>query len=348
MPRIGAFFAAAVLAATALPPTPSAAFGLNLGPFHLGLPFFGFPHRRFHRHRLALRRGPENGRGVYDRATLNGTPHGTRPAPNTTQAPLYPIVAMPGVFDAIFWPANSPQWPFGYDVLFRNAFAKTGATAAQDVGAFACQQPDRTAAIIGRIRAEVRPGPTQLPLLQKLAQALGMAFGSMAKACPQTIPSQPVARLQLMQQQLQTLTMAIDLVRPPLQQFEQSLNATQKKQFAALGPGEGAAVSVCGAAPIAIDWSVDAIDQSVQSDDAQRQALFGLKQTFASIAGDLHAHCPNPLPATPLGRLEATEARLDASWRATLAMQVALGQFESKLNDQQRTRLEAMSVAPVD
>lgn len=344
MRKIGACFAAAVLMVATFLPTPSAAFGLNLGPFHLGLPFFGSRHRHFHRHRMALRHAPANGRVVYDRGTLNST----APTQDDTQAPLYPARAMSGLFDAIFWPANSPQWPFGYESLFRGAFAKAGAMTAQDEGAFACQQPDHTAAIIGRIRAEVRPNPTQLPLLQKLGEAIAMASGAMAKACPQTVPNEPVARLQLMQQQLQTLTMAIDLVRPPLQQFEPSLDASQKKQFAALGPAEGPTVTACGGTPIAIDWSVDAIDQSVQPDQAQRQALSGLKQAFASVAVDLHAHCPNPLPATPLGRLEAIEARLDASWRAALAMQVALDQFETKLNSQQRTRLEALNVAQAD
>lgn len=337
MRRIGACFAVAAIAVTALSPTPSVAFGLNLGPLHLGVPFIGVRHRRHvHRHRMALHRLPAHGVGVYDKANLSAP----EPAQDTRRRPLYPTVALPGLFDAIFWPANSPQWPFDYDAVFRSAFAKP----AQDEGALACRQPDRTAAIVGHIRAEVRPNAAQMPLLQKLGGALGMASGFMAKACPQTIPPQPVARLQLMQSQLQMLTMAIDVVRPPLQEFEQSLDANQKRQFAALGPAGNSLPSACGTAPLATDWSVDEIDQSVQPNDAQREALSGLKQTFASIALDLHAHCPNPLPATPLARLEATEARLDAVWRAALAMQVALGAFEKQLNDQQRTRLEAMNL----
>ena len=338
MRRIGACLAIAAFAATTLSPTPSLAFGLNLGPFHLGVPFFGVRHHRhWHRHRMALHRPTVHGARVYDRANLSAAPE---PARNTGQGLLYPTVALPGLFDAIFWPANAPQWPFGYDALFRTAFART----AQNEAALACQQPDRTAAIVGRIRGELRPNATQMALLQKLGAALGMASGFMAKACPQTIPPQPVARLQLMQSQLQTLSMAIDLVRPPLQEFEQSLDANQKRQFAALGPAGGNPPSACGMAPIATDWSVDEIDQSVQPNDAQREAVSGLKQTFASIAADLHVHCPNPLPATPLARLEATEARLDASWRAALAMHVALGELEKQLNDQQRTRLEAMNL----
>ena len=341
MRRIGACLAIAAFAATTLSPTPSPAFGLNLGPFRLGMPSFGFRHRHHvHRHRMALHRPRANGARVYDRANLSAP----EPAQDTGQGLLYPTAALPGLFNAIFWPATSSQWPFDYDALFRGAFAKMPAQSAQNATAPECQQPDRTAAIVGRIRAEVRPNAAQMPHLQKLGAALGMASGFMAKACSQTIPPQPVARLQLMQSQLQTLTMAIDLVRPPLREFEQALDANQKRQFAALGRAGNISPSACGTAPIATDWSVDEIDQSVQPDGAQREVLSGLKQTFASIAVDLHVHCPNPLPATPLARLEATEARLDASWRAALAMHVALDEFEKQLNDQQRTRLEAMNL----
>lgn len=334
MRKIGACFAIAALAATTLSPTPGAAFGLNLGPFHLGLPFFGFRHRRHVPHRRMALHHPARGGGIYDRANLN-TPV---PATNPEPAALHPAATLPGLLDAVFWPGEAKQWPFNYDALFRSAFAKP----AQGDAAAVCQQPQRTAALVGRIGAEVRPTAAQQPLLQKLGQALGMASGYMSKACAQTLPPQPVARLKSIQSQLQLLTMAIDLVRPPLQQFEQSLDADQKKQFSSLNPHDNK--PACGEAPIPTGWAVDEIDHSVQPDDAQRQALAGLKLTFASIAVDLHAHCPNPVPTTPLARLEAMEARLDASWRAALAMQVALGQFESQLNGQQRTRLEAMNL----
>jgi LTXXQ motif family protein len=334
MRKIGACFAIAALAATTLSPTPGAAFGLNLGPLHLGLPFFGLRHRRHvPRRRLALHH-PARGASIYDRANVNA------PAPATSAEPaaLHPAATLPGLLDAVFWPGEAAQWPFNYDALFRSAFVKTKQGDATPV----CQQPDRTAALVGRIGAEVRPTAAQQPLLQKLGQALGMASGYMARACARALPPQPVARLKLIQSQLQLLTMAIDVVRPPLQQFEQSLDANQKKQFAALNSNNSK--PECGAAPIPTAWAVDEINHSVQPDDAQRQALDGLKLTFASIANDLHAHCPNPVPGTPLARLEAMEARLDASWRAALAMQVALGQFESQLNGQQRTRLEAMNL----
>jgi LTXXQ motif family protein len=335
------------VAAVIVLPRPAAAFGLSVGPFHIGLPLFG-SHHFAHRRHIALRHS-EHGHeaqeheareaSVYDNANLDRTETArqTEPAQFAEPALLYPVVALPNLYDAIFWPDRSQSWPFGYDSIFRSAFAKSPLDDDQR----ACQQRDRTAEILGRIRAEVKPRPDQLPLLQKLGEALGMAGGYLARACPKAIPAQPVARLQLMQSQQQALGMAIDLVRPPLQRFEDSLDASQKARFDAAS----ANASACAAAAPATDWSVDEIDQAVMPGDSQNEPLADLKQAFASAAADLHAHCPNPLPPTPLARLEAMESRIDASWRAALSMQTALASFESRLNDQQRSRFESLNLA---
>jgi hypothetical protein len=320
-------------------PSATEAFGLRLGPIHIGLPFIGFRHHHFvHRHHVALRRRDRDV-GVYSKASLGRTePMGhAEPTQHAEAALLYPVVALPNLYDEIFWPDRSQSWPFGYAAIFRSAFAKS----PLDDDARACEQPDRAAEVIERIRAQVKPRPDQLPLLQKLGKALGMANGYLARACPKVIPAQPVARLQLMQSQLQVLGMVVDFVRPPLQQFEQSLDASQKGRFNATS----AAVSVCAGASAATDWSVDEIDQAVQPGNGQSPAMAHLKQAFASAAADLQAHCPDPRPATPLARLETMESRLDASWRAALSMQVALASFESRLNDQERSRFEAMNLA---
>ena len=352
MHKIGAIsiVCLSAVAAVMVSPGPVAAFGLSVGPFHIGLPLFGGSRHFGHRHHTALRHAEhEHEAAIYDKASLGkaslgkaslgktGSARPTAPMQSAQPALLYPVVALPNLYDGIFWPDRSQSWPFDYDAIFRSAFAKS----PLDDDPRACQQPDRTSEILGRIRAQVKPRPDQMPLLQKLGEALGTANGYLARTCPKAIPAQPVARLQLMQSQLQTLGMAIDLVRPPLQKFEDSLDAGQKAQFDATSTG----ASTCAASPPATDWSVDEIDQAVLPGDSQNQALPDLKQAFTSAAADLHAHCPNPLPSTPLARLEAMESRIDASWRATLSMQVALAGFESRLNDQQRSRFEAMNLA---
>jgi hypothetical protein len=347
MRKVGACIAIVALAAAAFSPSPSAAFGFNLGPFHLGLPLpgrlFGLRHgRRMERPQAARLRA------LHDEASLNAV----GPAAGPDSALLYPIVAAPGLFEDVFWPSSSP-WPFGYDAIFQTAFAKT----QPDQAAHLCQQSDRTNstnAIVERIRNEVRPTGAQLPKFQKLGGALGAAAAYLTRTCPDKLSSQPVARLQLMEWQIEKLSMALDIIRQPLQDFEQSLNDSQRARFAHLraapaksnreATSENLAAN-CAVAAAAPDWPVEQISASVDPTDAQRAMLTNMQQTFSSAASQLDASCPTAVAADPLARLEATEARLDATWRAVLSIQVALASFEKGLSDQQRDRLDA--IAPV-
>ncbi len=342
MKKVGACIAIAALLAVVSSPSPSAAFGLNLGPLHLGLPlpgrFFGL--RQGSRHREVR---PEAARlgALHDEASLDTT--------GPDSALLYPIVAAPGLFDDVFWPSSSP-WPFGYDAIFQTAFAK----AQPDQAAHLCQQSDRTSTIVERIRNEVRPTGPQLQQLQKLGGAFGAAGAYLARTCPDKLASQPVARLQLMEWQIEKLSMALDIIRQPLQDFEQSLNDSQRARFARLRDAPAGSsreetsanlATSCAVGPSAIDWPAEQISASVDPTDAQRGMLTNMQQTFASAASQLDTYCPTTVAADPLARLEMTEARLDATWRAVLSIQVALAGFEKGLSDQQRDRLDA--VAPV-
>ena len=353
MRNIGVFVLAGAFATVLSSPSPSAAFGLRLGPLHLGLPFFGGHHFSHHRHR-AIHAASHKG-AIYDKAAYENPavkPAG-KPAINpvlgrsaapaqagSSAALLYPGLALPGLYDAIFWPQRAAAWPFGYDAILRGAFAHSPA----EMNAQACQPGTAANTAVGRIRAETKPTPEQMPLLQKLAEALGTASGYLAQSCPQAIPREPAARLQLMQTQIQMLSMALDLIRPPLQQFEESLDAGQRAAFVALHSRETSATASCRTPPGAIDEPIVQIDQGVELEANQRDALAEVKQAFVSAASDLDAHCPKSAPALPLARLEAIEARLDSSWRALLAMQVAVAGFEAQLSDQQRSRLAAITV----
>lgn len=327
----------------------AAAFGLRIGPFHIGIPF-GWHHRHhlyMHANRGDVARA-ESGRSD----TREAAPQGV-----ISPALVYPSLALPVIFQNVFWP-GATQWPFGYQNIFTTAFAKISG----DRDGRQCQQPLDANAIVGRISNDISPTADQMPLLQKLGGALGMASGYLAQACPKEIPAQPVARLQMMQSQVQALAMAIDIVRPPLQEFEQSLTPEQKSRFDGAPstqtdstPGAqtsvqeqnqaGALVRPCGDSTSAITWSIEQINKSVQPTDAQRDDVAGVKQAFASAAADLDTHCPASAPATALGRLETIEARLDAAWRAVLSMQVTLANFESKLSDAQKSRFDTMNVA---
>jgi hypothetical protein len=73
--------------------------------------------------------------------------------------------------------------------------------------------------------------------------------------------------------------------------------------------------------------------------------MSGLKQALRNAAGELDANCPLSLPGDPLARLEAIEARLDATWRALVSIQTALADFETKLSAEQRVRFDATDFA---
>jgi hypothetical protein len=342
MRKIFAIVTLAALAAIAISPSPSMAFGLRIGPFYLGIPHFGYRHR----HHGALRDDASLNTAAPAPGAVASQPAASQPAvPQGPMSPLlYPVLALPAVYDEIFSPPSASPWPFSYDAILQTAFAKT------DQGT--CPQPNRQSAVVERIRAEIRPSGNQMQQMQKLGGALGFASDYLAKACPSEIPRDPAARLQLMEWQVEKLAEALDFVRPPLQELEQSLNDTQRARFggplataATRSARANAIAPACAAAPPKVDASIEQISLAVQPTDDQRDAMTGLKQAFRNAAGELDANCPLSLPSDPLARLEATEARLDATWRALVSIQTALADFETKLSAEQRTRFDATDFA---
>src|SRR6516162_3385334 len=356
MRKIGALcLRITALAAVALSPVPAAAFGLHLGPFHLGLPLVG---HHYHRHHLSMRANPREAR-IRPNDIARSNPKEARIRPNdigrsesgslkgTTSALLYPSIALPSIIENIFFPTYSSPWPFDYQAIFTTAFAKA---PRQDSNL--CQASFDPSLVIGRISNEVMLTADQSQLLQRLGGALGAASGYLAKSCSMEIPAQPVARLQLMESQLEVLSMALNIVRQPLLEFEQSLNADQQSRLAVASSQDslerqtqlGNIAGGCGS-PSAIDWSINEINHSVQPTAALRDAFDDVRRSFDDAARDLETHCSPTIPATALNRLDTIQARLDSTWRATLSIQVALANFEAQLDDAQKLRFDAMSFA---
>src|SRR5689334_2073946 len=282
MKKVGAYLAIAAFALIAFASPPAAAFGLRLGPLHLGVPLFGHRH---HRHPLYMH-GNTNDVGRHE----------TQPGPQqrpVTFALLYPERALPAIFQNVFWPAYSSPWPFGYDTIFTTAFAATPA----DRSGNNCRQTVDANAMMERLQAEIGPTAEQMKRLQRLGGAIAAAAGYLAKSCPTEISQQPTARLQLMDSQIQVLTLAIDMIHQPLHDFEQTLTDEQQAKFSGGTQSKSAVASqsggrrACGASSAAIDWSIDQIDKTVQPTEQQRTALADVQQAFGKAASDLEAHC---------------------------------------------------------
>lgn len=334
MRKVGACLVFAVFATVVFSAGPATAFGVRIGPFHIGLPFH-FRHFRVHHHPLYMRASRHEARRA-------------EPDRGITSALLYPNLALPAIFQNVFFPDRASSWPFGYERIFSTAFAKLPASEDRRL----CQPSLDGNGIVTQIRGEVAPSAAQEQPLQRLGGALGAAPGFLAKSCPTQVPVQPVARLKLMESQIEELTMAVSIVRQPLQDFEQALSDEQKPKFAAVAANtpvddrrteSGTIAPSCGGSPTAIDWSMDQIDKTVQPTEAQRPALADVKAAFAKAIDDLQAHCPTTVPPDAVARLDAAEARLDATWRSLLSIQVALANFESKLDDAQRDRFNQMN-----
>jgi hypothetical protein len=359
MRKRGACFAIAALSVISFSFPPATAYGLRIGPFHLGVPL---GHRHHHRHLSTHGNTNEAARHEPRQAA-------PREAANqVTLALLYPPRALPAIFQNVFWPAFSAPWPFGYETIFTTAFASAPTDKVTDQ----CRQTFDASAMIERLRAEIDPNAEQMEKLQRLGGAMGAAAEYLAKSCPTAIPEQPTARLQMMDAQLEVLTLAIDMIHQPLQDFEQSLTREQEARFsgqataqatnqpttparAAAKKGKKSKTSVadnnkpgprtCGGSAAAIGWSIDQIDNSVQPTEQQRPALTDLQQAFARAARDLEVHCPVSVPQSAVARLETIEARLDATWRAILSIEVALRDFENNLTDEQKIRFKATTFA---
>jgi len=344
MKKMGAGVAIGLLVAAIPLSAPSPAFALRLGPLHLGLPFFGHSHA--HRHRTRLHSDDQT--GVAYNATEHPEAAGKEPAPAATgpaSALLNPSLALPAIYDDVFWPTSS--WPLGYDEILQAAFGKTAGGRDRR----RCQA-DRGSAVVKRLAGVIRPNEAQRPLLQKLGGALAMASGFLGRFCPNESPPRPVARLQLVETQLQALTVALDILRRPVQDLERSLDRDQRARLAAAlatpsgGDAAASAAPTCEVRPTTVERTVDTLSQSVRPEnDAQRAAMAAAKQAFDAAASDLDAQCPTLLPGVPSQRITAMQARLDAAWRAVLTMRVALENLERGLNDQQRARVDALDFA---
>ena len=327
--RVGAVALALAASCSALP---AHAFGLRLGPVYLPLPFG--PHGHAYGHRGAARDA-----ALHSEATPSELAQ--------TRMPdlIYPILAWPSFTHDILQPTNSSSWPYSYQSIFDQAFAKYPRERVADL----CPHRISVGDAALRIGREIAPTATQRPLLRQVETALGQANGYLIKSCPTEIPQRPIDRLQLMETQIDAITMALEIVRPPLQKFEQSLSDKQRGAFAARTMAASGADSdtapACAAKPEPANWPMPVLEQTLQPSPAQQEAVAKLERALERAASDLATACPDGVARMPSARLQAIESRLDATWDAVQTIQVALAEFHGQLTDQQRTRFNDLEIA---
>jgi LTXXQ motif family protein len=260
-------------------------------------------------------------------------------------------------------------WDYGHGDIFAGIFAPYG---ANDQNAYLAQPgsgPRRgvslaemcgtdssatASAVTEQIRAAIAPTAAQRTAFDDFAKASVRAAQTIQATCPKQIAPAAPARLAAMEQRLQAMTAAAELIRPRLEDLYGLLDDAQKARLNALAdaarnasPSKASLAARCGAERAAAPaWPAADIEQSLHPNDAQRAALKALQDASRRAGEMLQAACPGNEAAddmaTPPARIAAAERRLDALQQATGLVLSALEDLYETLSDAQKAQFESI------
>jgi hypothetical protein len=221
-----------------------------------------------------------------------------------------------------------------------------------------CGDPEKgvTAWPIAEITRAVRPTPEQRALLDELKAEAAKAADLFKQSCADTYAMTPPGRLRAMTNRVSATLEAVKTVRPALERFYQSLSDEQQARFNALGPDFGkrpqqppqqqeanAQPESCGAPKSSLtQLPIERIEAVVHPAGKQKEALERLGQATSKAVEGLQAACPDEIPLTPIGRLEAMQRRLEAMLQAAQLVQPALDEFYAALSSEQKARFNTL------
>ena len=294
--------------------------------------------------------------------------------------PVFWPYAYSDIFEYTFWPYayDAGYWAYAYDDFVDTVFWGTDSpysayarypepgAAITDRGRERpsvspqalrqlCGDPDKgvTAWPIASITRAVRPTPEQRALLDELKTAAAKAADVFKQSCTDTYAMTPPGRLQAMTTRISATLEAVRIVRPALEKFYKSLSDEQQARFNALGPNVGerapqqpqqeAKSESCGEPKSSLtQLPIERIEAVVHPAGKQQQALDRLSGATREAVKELQAACPDDLPLTPVGRLEAMEKRLEAMLQAARHVQPALDEFYATLSSEQKARFNTL------
>ena len=120
--------------------------------------------------------------------------------------------------------------------------------------------------------------------------------------------------------------------------------ATVGRARAGAAPGPSQLAPLCGDDSREIaGLPIDQVQQIIQPNEAQREALDELANASAKAAKEIKDACPTQVSLTAPDRLAAMQQRIEAMISAVDTVQPALQKFYDLLNDEQRARLNALA-----
>ncbi|TQF30547.1 Spy/CpxP family protein refolding chaperone [Bradyrhizobium sp. UNPA324] len=271
--------------------------------------------------------------------------------------PGYWAYAYDDFVDTVFWGNDSPysayasinpyDYPQGGGSRARQRSSVSARTLQQ-----LCGTPDKgvTAWPLADIARAVRPTPEQRALLDELKAAAANAAGVFKDSCAETYALTPPGRLRAMINRISATLEAVKIVRPALENFYNSLSDEQQASFNALGPNVGerspqqqATAEGCGDPKSGLtQLPIQRIEAVLHPAGKQKEALDRLSEATAKGVEGLQAACPNDVPLTPVGRLEAMQHRLEAMQTAAKLVEPALDEFYATLSSEQKARFNTL------
>jgi hypothetical protein len=273
--------------------------------------------------------------------------------------PGYWAYAYDDFVDTVFWGGDSPYSayastnPYDYPQAGGGTRARQRASVSPQTLQQLCGTPDKgvTAWPLADIARAVRPTPEQRALLDALKTAAANAAGVFKDSCAETYALTPPGRLRAMMNRVSATLEAVKIVRPALESFYNSLSDEQQARFNALGPHVGdrspqqqeASAEGCGDPKSGLtQLPIQRIEAVLHPAGKQKEALDRLSEATAKGVEGLQAACPNDLPLTPVGRLEAMQHRLEAMLTAAKLVEPALDEFYATLSSEQKARFNTL------
>lgn len=279
--------------------------------------------------------------------------------------PLFWPFAYSDIYDYTFAGDRNGFWDYGYPDIYAALFAPY---AAEDLAAYLAPARRRGAAPLSdmcgsdksataglpfdRIEAAIKPTEAQRASYDELAKGAGKAAETVRKACAMQIAMSTQGRLAAMEQRIQAMIEAVELVRPALEKLYGVLDDAQKARLNALADNArktskpASAASRCGAVRSAApEWPAAEIESTLHPLDSQRTVLKALQDAGTRAADMLQAACQANETgdnATPVARLIAVERQLDSMLLAVEVVRSALADVYDILSDDQKIQFETI------
>jgi hypothetical protein len=286
--------------------------------------------------------------------------------------PLFWPFAYFDIYDYAIWGnrLGAPFWGYGYGDIYAGVFAPYGRDdllgyLPPRAAGIPNTMPDRLAQMCGEdsrdvaglpielIQQAIEPTGAQRAALDELAAASISAAQTIRAACPTTISLTAPSRLATMQQRIEAMIAAVDIVTPPLDKFYGLLDDEQKAQLSALGEDQRRRATARNrnlllaqsceiAQPAAQRWPTEEIDVRLKPTDAQSASLGVLQSASARAADMLRSSCQAEGAVTPPARLAVVRIRLDTMLQAVKSVRAALDDVYGKLSDEQKAQFETI------